>query len=140
MGIRFLKMAVVYIVAGICIGIYMGISLNFALTSVHTHANLLGWATLAICGLIYLRFPKAAESPLAKWHFWLHAIGLPLMLIMLTMMANDYTYEWVTILKRVGETLAGTGVFIFGINVFKNINEEEFVVPVRNGDSKEVRH
>lgn len=39
------------------------------LTSVHAHTNLFGWATLALCGFTYLRFPKAAKSRLAKWHF-----------------------------------------------------------------------
>ncbi|MDQ0877619.1 cbb3-type cytochrome oxidase subunit 1 [Paenibacillus sp. V4I3] len=125
MGVRFLKMAVVYILVGISIGIYMGISLNFALTSVHAHTNLFGWATLALCGFTYLRFPKAAESPLAKWHFWLQGIGLPIMLITLTLMAHGYAPNWVTMLKRIGESVAGTGILIFAINVFTNVNAKD---------------
>jgi cbb3-type cytochrome oxidase subunit 1 len=120
-GVRFLKMAVVYILVGICIGIYMGITLNFALTSVHAHTNLFGWATLALCGFTYLRFPKAAESPLAKWHFWLQGIGLPIMLISLTLMAHGYAPNWVTTLKHIGEAVAGIGIFVFAVNVFTNI-------------------
>ncbi|MCY9662918.1 hypothetical protein P5G65_16685 [Paenibacillus chondroitinus] len=121
MGVRFLKMAVVYILLGICIGIYMGATLNFALTSVHAHTNLFGWATLALCGFTYLRFPKAAESPLARWHFWLQGIGLPIMLITLALMAHGYAPDWVTTLKRIGESVAGIGILIFAVNVFTNV-------------------
>lgn len=128
MGIRFLKMAVIYIVLGIGIGIYMGATLNFALTSVHAHANLFGWATLALCGFTYLRFPKAAESRLAKWHFWLQGTGLPIMLISLSFISNGYDQEWLSTLKRVGETVAGCGILVFAVNVFFNVKETNIAV------------
>lgn len=123
MGVRFLKMAVIYIVLGIGIGIYMGATLNFALTSVHAHANLFGWATLALCGFTYLRFPKAAESRLAKWHFWLQGTGLPIMLISLSFIASDYDQEWLSTIKRIGESVAASGILVFAVNVFLNVKE-----------------
>ncbi|GMK47179.1 hypothetical protein [Paenibacillus glycanilyticus] len=123
MGVRFLKMAVIYIVLGIGIGIYMGTTLNFALTSVHAHANLFGWATLALCGFTYLSFPKAAESRLAEWHFWLQGTGLPIMLISLSFMANGYDQEWISTIKRIGESVAGCGILVFAVNVFLHVKE-----------------
>ncbi|MED4754762.1 hypothetical protein [Brevibacillus choshinensis] len=125
MGVRFLKMAVIYILVGISIGIYMGTTLNFALTSVHAHANLFGWATMALCGFTYLLFPKTSKSRLAKWHFWLHGLGLPVMLITLILMVHGYAPDWIIMLKRIGETVAGTGVLIFAINVFSNVKASD---------------
>ncbi|WP_152395377.1 hypothetical protein [Paenibacillus guangzhouensis] len=128
MGVRFLKMAVIYIILGIGIGIYMGATLNFALFSVHSHTNLFGWATLALCGFTYLRFPKAAESQLAKWHFWLQGTGLPIMLISLSFMANGYDQEWLPTIKRIGESVAGSGILVFAVNVFLNVKETHITV------------
>ena len=43
MSIRFFKVAAVYFVIAIILGIIMGIVHDFTLTSVHAHLNLLGW-------------------------------------------------------------------------------------------------
>ncbi|WP_175476851.1 MULTISPECIES: hypothetical protein [Virgibacillus] len=47
---RFLKIAAVYSVLGVCLGLTMGITENFSFTSVHAHLNLLGWVSLALFG------------------------------------------------------------------------------------------
>jgi cbb3-type cytochrome oxidase subunit 1 len=77
MGTKFFKIAVVYLVIVVSIGYIMGITHNFSYTFVHAHINLLGWASMALFGLIYHFYPKAGETKLAKTHFWLHNIGTP---------------------------------------------------------------
>jgi hypothetical protein len=77
MAARFLKIAVVYLVIGVVIGIGMGIAENFALVPVHVHVLLLGWVTLALAGFVYHAYPAAAQSRLARAHFWLHNLVLP---------------------------------------------------------------
>ena len=67
----FLRLAALYGVAGIGLGLYMAGSGDHALHPVHAHLNLLGWVTLALFGLYYRAYPRAAESKLAKAHFWL---------------------------------------------------------------------
>jgi hypothetical protein len=52
MGLRFLRIAVVYLVLGAILGLAMGISQQFALTPVHAHLLLLGWASLALAGVV----------------------------------------------------------------------------------------
>ena len=42
-------------------------------SSVHTHINLVGWASLALFGVIYRLYPELAASRLALVHFWLSA-------------------------------------------------------------------
>ena len=44
-GINLIKIGVVYLVAGLSLGIVMGISHNFTLSSLHAHVLLLGWVT-----------------------------------------------------------------------------------------------
>jgi cbb3-type cytochrome oxidase subunit 1 len=47
----------------------MGASEDFQLTPVHAHLNLVGWASLAVFGLVYRAYPKLAERRLALFHF-----------------------------------------------------------------------
>ena len=68
----FLRIAVLYIVVGVSLGIYMGASGDHSMHPVHAHLNLLGWVAMSLFGLFYRVVPAAAESTLAKVHFWLY--------------------------------------------------------------------
>lgn len=83
MGLRFLKIAVVYIVLGACLGVYMGATEAFTLAPVHAHLMLLGWVTLALAGIIYHLYPAAATTRLASIHFWAHNLLLPVFMLLL---------------------------------------------------------
>ncbi|GIK84658.1 MAG: hypothetical protein BroJett026_01390 [Betaproteobacteria bacterium] len=81
MSLNFLKIAVVYLVIGAVLGLVMGITQQFALTPVHAHLLLLGWASLALAGLVYHLYPAASATRLARLHFWLHNLGLPAFMV-----------------------------------------------------------
>jgi cbb3-type cytochrome oxidase subunit 1 len=114
----FLRLAVVYFVFGVVLGNIMGASMEFTLTPVHAHANLLGWVSLAVIGLIYHAMPHAANTKLAKVHFWLHNVGLPIQMGALAL--------FVTGTKAAGPILGmasvviGLGVVCFAINVWNH--------------------
>ncbi|MGB8276270.1 MAG: cytochrome-c oxidase [Alphaproteobacteria bacterium] len=72
---RFITIAIVYAALGMAFGIWMGITQSFDYAHVHTHINLVGWATLALFGLVYRAFPKMAEGRLAAVHFWVANLG-----------------------------------------------------------------
>lgn len=69
LGLRWLKIAVIYFTVGVMLGIGMAMTENFTLRPVHVHVNLLGWASMALFGAIYLFFPQAATTLLARLHF-----------------------------------------------------------------------
>src|SRR5690348_14143404 len=75
--------AVTYLVLGASMGVVMGASMDFTYVPVHAHINLLGWASMALAGLIYDRFPLAGGSKLGVAHFWLHNTVLPALAIVL---------------------------------------------------------
>ena len=81
MSARLIKVAAFYLVAGVAMGIVMGITHEFVLAPVHAHINLLGWATLAIIGVIYHAYPAAGETRLATVHFWFHNTALPVFMV-----------------------------------------------------------
>jgi len=77
---RWILTAVTYFVLAIALAVYMGASGDHKLFSVHSHIGLLGWASMALTGLLYRAFPAAANTRLAIWHFWLYQSAVPAML------------------------------------------------------------
>ncbi len=119
MGIRFFKIALVYLVLGVALGIVLGITQKFQFAPVHAHINLLGWATFALAGLIYVLFPQAAQTRLALWQFWLQNIGVPIFLIGLFLLTsgNEKALPFVI----VGSLVTLLAVILFLVNVFANV-------------------
>ena len=71
--LQFLVLAAVSLVAGVSMGIFMAASHDFQLRPVHAHLNLVGWASLALFGLVYRAYPTLAANRLAKLHLMLSA-------------------------------------------------------------------
>ena len=119
MGIRFLKIAVVYLLVGVTLGLVMGIRGNFALAPVHAHLNLLGWAALALAGLIYHLHPAAANTKLAHVHFWMHNLTLPVMMCSLALLLSGY--EAADPVVGITSMVMVAALFVFAVNVFVNV-------------------
>lgn len=120
-GIVWLKLSVVYLIVGIGIGIAMGVSQNFTLRPVHAHVNLLGWTTMALAGLIYSVFPKAGTSRLARVHFWLMNLALPVMMTALGFVLFGQTA--VVPVLGVAEVVGALGIAAFAANLFVNLKD-----------------
>jgi len=118
-GIIWLKLSVVYLIIGISMGIAMGASQNFTLRPVHAHINLLGWTTMALAGLIYSVFPKAGESRLARLHFWLLNLALPVMMSALALLL--FGQVGVAPVLALAEIAAALGIVAFAVNMFINL-------------------
>ena len=118
-GVVWLKLAVLYLVLGVALGIAMGASQNFTLRPVHAHVNLLGWTTLALAGLIYSIFPQAGESKLARLHFWLLNLALPVMMIALACLLFGQTA--IAPVLAVSEIVGALGIVAFAANLFLNL-------------------
>src|SRR6516162_7984690 len=122
MGIRFLKIAAVYLAIGVSMGLAMGIMQNFALHPVHAHINLLGWATMALAGLIYGQFPAAAQTWLAKIHFWVHNAALPVMMVALAFLLSGY--EKALYFLEPASMAMVIAILLFVVNVCINVRPE----------------
>lgn len=123
MGIKLIKISTLYFVIGVSIGYYMSVAHNYELTGVHVHINLLGWTALTLAGLIYHTFPNLANSKLAKWHFWLHNIGLPIMMVALASLILTGNTA-LTAGIATGATLTVLGIYVFAYNVWTNLKGE----------------
>ncbi len=117
-----LKISVVYFMIGISFGLYMSITHVFNLTSVHAHVSLLGWMSLALIGLFYHHYPNLEKTGLAKAHFWLHNIGLPVMMIAIALAILGVGNVFFPI-ATIGGVATLIGIFCFGFNVLLNLDK-----------------
>jgi hypothetical protein len=74
----FFAVAPIYVIMGMCLGIYMGAANDESLFPVHAHLNLLGWVTMGLCGAFYA-LAREASKKLAWTVFALLNIGTLMM-------------------------------------------------------------
>ena len=119
MSTRFLRIAVVYFVIAVALGIYMGITEQFTQAPVHAHLNLLGWVSMALFGLIYHAHPAAGATKLAAWHFWIHNVSVPLLMVGLFGVLSGNSALGPAV--GVGSLFTGFGIVLFAVNLWRTI-------------------
>jgi nitric oxide reductase large subunit len=122
-GVTLVKIASVYMMVGLVIGLVMGLSGGRALTTVHSHISLLGWTTMVITGLVYIVRPRCAESKLSNVYFWLHNIGLPVMMFSLVLY-HGYGNAQAEKVAGIGSIIVLLSLLVFTINIFKNLKND----------------
>lgn len=122
MGKKLLKISVVYFMIGISFGLYMSMTHIFNLATIHVHVNLLGWMSLALVGVFYHLYPNLEKTSLAKWHFWLHNLGLPVMMICIGLAITGAGAVFFP-LATAGGAATLIGIFCFGFNVLLNMGK-----------------
>lgn len=80
----FLRLGVLFGLAGMGLGYYMGASQDFVAEAVHAHVNLLGWVSMFLYGLFYRSHPTAADGWVPRLHLWANVLGV---LVMTTALA-----------------------------------------------------
>jgi hypothetical protein len=114
---RLLRIAVIYWVIAVIWGVYMGSREDFTDIPVHAHLNLLGWVSLALCGLIYAVLPQLAETRLARAHFWLHNLGLPPLMLGVWLIVHGHT-ETGGPIAGISSVAVALGIAAFAGNVW----------------------
>lgn len=117
MADRFLRLAVLYLLVGVALGIVMAASKDHRLSAVHAHLNLLGWASMALFGLFYRAVPAAAGTKLAGAHFWIHNVALPIQMATLAMVVGGNPA--VEPVLGAASVAIGIGLICFAINLWK---------------------
>lgn len=113
----FFKTAILFLIAGIGIGLQMAISQNHNVIGAHAHINLLGWVTSAVFGGYYALNPKKAESRLALIHYGVYTIGVLAMTVSLyLLLLGNVAFEPVvavsSIVTFVGVLIAAWIIFM----------------------------
>ena len=72
----FFLAAVLCVMTGMSLGIWMGMAQQFQFAPVHAHLNLVGWATMALFAIYYRLTPQAAQGWLPRIHAMLAITGI----------------------------------------------------------------
>ncbi len=110
----FLGLAVLDALAGMGLGMWMGVADDYTLLPLHAHLNLLGWVTFAVFGLAY-RTGLARNDIWAAVHVWLSAAAIATFSLGVAI---------AILLGRPKPAYAGAGLMfasmlLFGINVWR---------------------
>ncbi|HEX2554523.1 MAG TPA: hypothetical protein VHL98_12540 [Microvirga sp.] len=73
------RLAVLFVVAGMAMGIGMAASHNHAIMPAHAHLNLLGWVSLFLFGIYYKMHPRLETSRLALVQVVVWSVGTVIM-------------------------------------------------------------
>jgi len=109
---QFFRAALIFLGIGVLMGTFMSLSQDFTIRPVHVHVNLLGWVGFFLYALFYRHFPHAAGTRLSLAHFWTAIIGLPAMMLGLTLVVFGYM-GWGLPLLLAGELVTVTSVALF---------------------------
>jgi peptidoglycan/LPS O-acetylase OafA/YrhL len=113
-----LRVSVVIILAGMVMGMAMGMAQDFRLMPAHAHLNLLGFVALFLAGLYYQAVPQAAESKIATWQASIAVLGAVVFPIGITIvLLGGPQYE---VFPIAGSMVAFVGMLLFAIIVFRN--------------------
>jgi hypothetical protein len=116
------RVAIAYFVVAVALGIVMGASGDHTLSAVHAHLNLLGWVTMTLFALTGMAHPAITEGPVATAQFWLHNIGVPVMLGALALRLKGYTAAEPVI--GLASVIVGIGVALFAWLVLTRIGAQ----------------
>ncbi|UJW76437.1 hypothetical protein [Rhizobium sp. SL42] len=113
LSIWFFRTAILFLIAGICLGLYMSITHQFEATGAHAHINLLGWVTMALFGIYYALNPVQAASRIARLQYFIYTLGILVMApsLFLMLSGNPAMEPLVAISSLV--TFAGVLLFAF---------------------------
>ena len=116
----FISSALVSLLMGIGVGLSFMTPMggNLVLLPTHVHFNLIGWATLALYGLIHQAFPEMRDSRLAPLQFWLAVAGGFLLPIGFALARDNPLHKLIVGLGAAGgATAASLFTVMFGMKV-----------------------
>lgn len=113
----FARLAVLYGLWGMSLGMYMGTMQDFTMAPAHAHINLLGWVSTTLFALVYRTAPAMAEHRLASWHFGFSSIGAVVMAIL--MPPAFLGVEWAHDVVGLALVSQVIGMILFAILVYR---------------------
>jgi hypothetical protein len=85
------RLAVLFVIAGMAMGIGMAISRDHSIMPAHAHLNLLGWVSLFLFGIYYERRPALDSSRLAMIQVAVWSAGTVVVTIAVAAIHLGYT-------------------------------------------------
>ncbi len=78
---NYVLVGLIWVLLGMIFGVYMGITQQLYFANTHAHANLVGFVTSVLFGLLHVNFPSLGKSRLAFPQFIIFEIGALILVI-----------------------------------------------------------
>jgi hypothetical protein len=111
------RLAVLFVIAGMAMGIAMAVSQDHSVMPAHAHLNLLGWVSLFLFGIYYERRPALDRSPLALFQVAVWSAGTVLLTIGVA--AVHMGYEAAEPIAAISSIIVLAAVLLFAYFVFR---------------------
>jgi hypothetical protein len=111
------KLAVVFVVVGIFMGIGMAASQDHSIMPAHAHLNLLGWVSLFLFGIYYERRPALDASRLALLQVGLWTVGT--VVLVAAVAAIHLGYSAAEPVAGISSFVVLAAMLMFGYMVFR---------------------
>ncbi|MHA6297437.1 hypothetical protein [Devosia sp. CAU 1758] len=112
----YFRTAILFLIVGICVGIYMSMSGNRAVIGAHAHINLLGWVTSALFGTYLALNPAKAAGLLPRLQYGVYVLGVIVMSVSLYLMLEGNTA--LVPVVAAASIITFVGVLLFAVIVF----------------------
>lgn len=123
---KYLIFGLSYVIAGMCLGIFMAASHNHDQRITHAHLNLVGFVLSLIYGVIHKLWLDIAPSTLAKIQFLLHHAGTVSMIIGLFLLFNhSYSEEQLEPVLKASSVMVLLAAVLMLTMVFKSGKAKE---------------
>jgi hypothetical protein len=113
----YFRTAILFLIAGIMIGLHMSISQDHAPAGAHAHINLLGWVTMSLFGGYLALHPAKASWRLTRIQFFVYTAGVLVMTPSLYLLLTGNPQ--VEPLLAAASMVTFAGVLLFAVIVFR---------------------
>lgn len=115
-GMLFLRTGIVLLIAGVAMGMQMGIAHDFTYAPVHAHLNLVGGVLMMVAGVVYATRPGLSPR-LISAHYVSHLLGA--VLLPAGIYGSIAGTRWAGPVVGTGSVLTLLALLLFAANLFR---------------------
>jgi len=115
------RLAVLFVIAGMAMGIGMAMTQNHAIMPAHAHLNLLGWVSLFLFGIYYERRPALDTSRLAMIQVVLWSVGTVVLTVAVS--AIHLGYHAADPIAALASLIVLAAMLLFAYFVFRPVRD-----------------
>jgi cbb3-type cytochrome oxidase subunit 1 len=116
----FFMTGAILLAMGMCWGIAMAMTQNFALAPAHAHLNLLGWVTMTIYGTFYALTRETLSPRLAWINYVCATLGVVIMIPSLAVLLSTGNPALEPVVG-IGSLLSLIALLVFAVSAFREL-------------------
>jgi hypothetical protein len=117
----FFATGVLCVLVGGLIGMWMASGGNAAYSGIHVHLNLVGWATMGLCGTFYALTRETMSVRFAWINYAMFTAGILVFFPAYALYVSGDTSPMLLTISQAGNGLTALGMLLFAVSVFREL-------------------